>query len=157
VEVVSRSVRLPLSAARCRRLLEAAARRVPRRRRAPAGGPAAVTVLFAGEGALRSLNARFRGKDRPTDVLSFPAARPPRPTAWPEGPYLGDLVIGVPVARRNARRHGHSLAREIEMLLLHGYLHLLGYDHERDDGRMERLEKRLRCRLGLEIQAGRAS
>jgi probable rRNA maturation factor len=111
-------------------------------------------VLFAGEATLRSLNARFRGKDRPTDVLSFPAVRPPRPTAWPEGPYLGDLVIGVPVARRNARRHGHSLAREIEMLLLHGYLHLLGYDHERDNGRMERLEKRLRRGLGLEMQAG---
>ncbi len=111
-----------------------------------------MTVLFAGPAEMRALNARFRGKRRPTDVLSFPGHRDPDPA--PEGPHLGDLAIGVAAARLQARRAGHSLEREIQTLLLHGYLHLLGFDHETDGGRMDSLERRIRRLLGL---AGRAA
>lgn len=148
VEVLAPAGRPPLSAARCRRILEAAARHAPPpppRRGDPR--PPSVTVLFAGPAAMRSLNARFRGRRRSADVLSFPARPDARSDATPEGPHLGDLAIGVAAARRQARDHGHALGREIAILLLHGYLHLVGYDHETDGGRMERLEARLRRRL----------
>lgn len=154
VEVVARGARPPLSARRCRLLLRAAARAAPPRRGRRRGAPA-VTVLFAGAAALRTLNRRFRGRDHATDVLSFPGGETdpgPRGAAW----HLGDVAIGVPVARRQARRRGHSLAREAQILLLHGYLHLLGYDHETDQGQMQRLERRLRRRLGLEDGARRS-
>jgi probable rRNA maturation factor len=76
----------------------------------------------------------------PTDVLSFPADEPGE---------LGDVVIALGVARRQAAQAGHSLATELRVLALHGLLHLLGYDHERDDGQMRRLEQRLRRKGGL--------
>ena len=105
-----------------------------------------VTILLCGDARMRALNARFRGKDRTTDVLSFPAdvghgAGGSRP--------LGDIVISVTQAARQARGAGHALLREIRRLLLHGDLHLLGYDHEVDDGTMRRLESRLAQRLEL--------
>jgi len=154
VEVVSRAGRPPLTAARCRRLLQAAARRVPPPRvapRAPGRRTApSVTVLFARAAAMRALNARFRGRNRSTDVLSFPAAAAPGGELTREGIHLGDVAIGVETARRQARRMGRALSREVELLLLHGYLHLLGYDHETDGGRMDRLERSLRRRLALE-------
>jgi probable rRNA maturation factor len=84
------------------------------------------------------LNRRYRQKDRPTDVLSFPAGEPGQ---------LGDVVIALGVARRQAAAAGHPIGTELRILALHGLLHLLGYDHEQDDGRMLRLERRLR-RLG---------
>ncbi len=94
---------------------------------------------------MRRLNREWRGVDRPTDVLSFapvPApARPPRRV--PQGGSLGDLVVSLPVAARQARRRGHATAREVQILLAHGLLHLLGYDHEKDGGRMFRLQARL--------------
>jgi probable rRNA maturation factor len=82
--------------------------------------------------------------DRPTDVLSFsPAPDPPRPPRrLPPDRFLGDLVIDVACAARQARRRGHGVARETQILLAHGLLHLLGYDHEKDDGRMFRLQAR---------------
>ena len=83
---------------------------------------------------MRTLNRRWRRLDRPTDVLSFPSG---------ERLSLGDLVLDVPYARRQARLHGHSTARELQILLAHGLLHLLGYDHETDDGTMFRLQRRL--------------
>ena len=89
---------------------------------------------------VRALNRQYRGKDAPTDVLSFPAE---------EKGLLGDVVIAVGVASRQAREAGHSLQTELRVLALHGLLHLLGYDHERDDGRMARLERRLRRKGGL--------
>ena len=89
---------------------------------------------------VRALNRQFRRQDTPTDVLSFPAEEPGQ---------LGDIVIAVGVARRQAREAGHSLATELRVLALHGLLHLLGYDHEHDDGRMARLERRLRRKAGL--------
>lgn len=100
-----------------------------------------LALVCAGDGTLRRLNRSYRGKDRPTDVLSFPAG------GGEEG--LGDVLISVPTAERNARRFGRSLAQELDLLALHGFLHLLGYDHERDDGAMDRLEGRLRQRLGI--------
>ena len=96
-------------------------------------------LVFAADRALRRLNARYRGKDRPTDVLSF---------AGPGGAEgLGDVIISVPAAERNARRLGRTIAQELDVLALHGLLHVLGYDHETDDGTMDRLEARLRRRL----------
>jgi probable rRNA maturation factor len=103
-----------------------------------------VTVLLCGDARMRGLNARFRGKDKTTDVLSFPSGRDVRTDGERT---LGDIVISVPQAARQAGRAGHALARELRLLVLHGYLHLLGYDHEVDDGTMRRLEARLAKRL----------
>ena len=96
-----------------------------------------VDVLIAGNQRLRQLNRRFRRKNKPTDVLSFP-----RPSG-------GDIAISADIARDNARLYGHSLADELKILVLHGMLHLAGYDHETDNGRMARVEARLRARLKL--------
>ena len=99
-----------------------------------------LSVLFCGDARMRRLNRDFRRQDKTTDVLAFPAA---------EGALLGDIVVSVPYAAREARRRGEPRAREIERLLVHGYLHLLGFDHETDAGEMEALEAALRRRLGL--------
>jgi probable rRNA maturation factor len=107
---------------------------------APARARGDVTVAVVSDARVRALNHRYRGKDRPTDVLSFPAGEPGE---------LGDVVIAAGVAGRQARQAGHPIAVELRVLALHGLLHLLGYDHERDDGRMARLERRLRHKGGL--------
>ena len=84
-----------------------------------------VSLAFVGERAIRTLNRRFMKKDKPTDVLSFPLGE-----KGPDGKYyLGDIVIAVPVAARQAREKGHGLDRELRLLAIHGFLHLLGYDH----------------------------
>lgn len=98
------------------------------------------TVRFVGDSAMRRLNRDYRDVDRSTDVLSFPGA------VSPDGRHLGDVVVSIPYARRQAAETGQSLATELRVLLLHGLLHCLGYDHERDRGEMERLERRLRRR-----------
>lgn len=104
-----------------------------------------VTVLLTSDAAIRSLNRRFRGKNKATDVLSFPAeAGAPTPE-----PIAGDLAISVPTALRQAMEQGHPLATEVKVLMLHGLLHLAGYDHETDTGQMARRERLLRGRLGL--------
>jgi probable rRNA maturation factor len=113
------------------------------RRIAPARARGTLSVAIVSDTRVRSLNRRYRGIDRATDVLSFPAA-PQTP-----GTSLGDIVIARGVARRQAREAGHSEFTEWRVLALHGLLHLLGYDHEDDDGRMERVERRLRRRGGL--------
>lgn len=105
----------------------------------------AVTVLVTTSTELRSLNHRFRGKDKPTDVLSFPAEMISR------GRFAGDVAISADIAAKNARRLGHTPAEEIKVLTLHGLLHLAGYDHEADDGTMARREGRLREQLGLPV------
>lgn len=99
-----------------------------------------LAVKLCGDAAMRALNRDRRGKDKTTDVLSFPGGE------TPEGYHLGDIVISVPQARRQAEEAGHPLDRELRILLLHGVLHCLGYDHETDDGTMDRLERRLRRR-----------
>lgn len=117
--------------------------------RATRDGTREVSVLFCGDRLMAGLNRRWRGLDRSTDVLAFPAE------AVAAG-FLGDIVISLPYAARQARRRGESLAREIDRLLVHGYLHLLGYDHETDDGEMEALEARLRRKFGIAEKRGGA-
>jgi len=104
-----------------------------------------VNVLLTSDYELRRLNRMYRGKDEATDVLSFPAS--PHMAAE----FAGDIAISVQYATRSARRFGHSPGEELRILLLHGLLHLAGYDHERDNGRMGRKEDRLRRRLGLPV------
>jgi len=108
---------------------------------AVAPGAQSLGVRFAGDRELRQVNRRFRGKDTATDVLSFPGDF----ADGGEGDgHLGDVLISVPTARRQAVAAGHPAERELRVLLLHGVLHCLGYDHETDQGEMERLERRLR-------------
>lgn len=107
---------------------------------APARARGAVTIAIVPDGRARQLNRRYRRRDVATDVLSFPSD---------ERGYLGDVVIAAGVARRQAADAGHSLQDELRVLALHGLLHLLGYDHERDAGRMARAEARLRRQGGL--------
>jgi probable rRNA maturation factor len=105
-----------------------------------------VNVLVTNNSELKSLNRRFLGKDKPTDVLSFPAA----PAAHSKAKRVaGELAISADIARQNAVRLGHSVAHEVKILVLHGILHLAGYDHERDNGEMARREMRLRRQLNL--------
>jgi probable rRNA maturation factor len=104
-----------------------------------------VSILLTSDRGIRRLNRRFRGKDRPTDVLSFPAERS---LAGAEK-MAGDLAISLETALRQAAEQGHALSTEIKLLLLHGLLHLAGYDHEADQGQMARREFELRRRLGL--------
>jgi probable rRNA maturation factor len=113
---------------------------------APADG-AGVTIAFVSDRAMRELNWRWRGKRGTTDVLSFPAAQDEFEKV--EGLRLGDVVISVEQAARQAGEHGLSFDREVAQLILHGVLHLCGYDHETDEGEMNRLELRLRRRLGI--------
>ena len=113
------------------------------RARAAVGIEGEVHVLLAGDGTLRRLNRSFRGKNTATDVLSFPAAESGSGVA-------GDLAISLETAERQAARFGHSLRDEVRVLLLHGILHLAGFDHEKDAGEMALLEAELRRKLGLE-------
>ena len=109
-------------------------------------------VCFVDDRAIKRLNVQYRGKPNATDVLSFPwqGSNGGRGAAASEfAGFLGDVVISVETARRNARREGHSTANEIRWLILHGVLHLLGYDHETDRGEMTALEISLRARLGI--------
>jgi len=128
-------------------------------------------VCLVNDREIKRLNLLHRGKDTATDVLSFPWEAPPRQAqprprsnrarlrresgnaqqhpALEFKNFLGDIVISVDTAGRNARREGHSTLAEIRWLVLHGLLHLLGYDHESDGGRMSKLELALRDRLGI--------
>jgi probable rRNA maturation factor len=104
---------------------------------------------------MQRLNKNFRNKAKTTDVLSFPSETRSRPRALRtrtkrlRGCYLGDIAISPVVARRNAKAFGRTTPEEICILMLHGVLHLLGYDHETDRGAMQRVEAMLRNRLGL--------
>lgn len=102
-----------------------------------------VTVLLTTDVAIRKLNRQFRHKNKATDVLSFPAEG-----VGAEG-YAGDLAISFPTALKQAIEQNHSLSTEIKVLILHGLLHLAGYDHEFDNGKMARRERLLRAKLGL--------
>jgi probable rRNA maturation factor len=131
VVLLNRQRRRPVSGARLRRVLRGAASAL--------GVRGELSLVLAGDGLLRRLNRDYRGTDQPTDVLSFPG----------EGGEagLGDIVISVAKAERNARGLGRTLGQELDVLALHGFLHVLGYDHETDGGAMDRLEGRLRRRL----------
>jgi probable rRNA maturation factor len=103
-----------------------------------------VSVLLTGDEEIRRLNREFRHKDKSTDVLSFPAG-----DFSGRSRVAGDLAVSVETAAREAEARGHDLALELEVLILHGVLHLAGYDHESDTGQMARKEETLRKRLGL--------
>ncbi len=109
-----------------------------------------VNVLVTGNRELRALNRRFRGKDKPTDVLSF-APEPFISESALMNRLAGDIAISAEIAKQNARRLDHSAAQEIKVLALHGVLHLAGYDHDRDEGAMARKETALRQSLGLPV------
>ncbi len=142
VDVQTKSAGAP-PAARVRGLLSRAARAAKTRGSRAASTPVRdVSVLFCADRRMRTLNRRYRGQDRPTDVLAFPAGED-------GGGFLGDIVISVPYAAREARRRRESGAREIDRLLVHGLLHLMGYDHETDNGEMDALETRVRRRLRI--------
>jgi probable rRNA maturation factor len=131
VVFLNRQRRRPVSRPRLGRVLRGAAAALRVR--------GELALVLAGDGLLRRLNREYRGKDKTTDVLSFPG------DGGEAG--LGDVVISVAQAERNARGLGRTLPQELDVLALHGFLHVLGYDHETDDGAMERLERRLRRRL----------
>jgi probable rRNA maturation factor len=103
--------------------------------------PGSFSAVLVSDRRIRELNRRYRQQPSATDVLSFPVE---------ENGYLGDVVISVETAKRQARQLRHGLLEELELLLLHGVLHLMGYDHENDSGQMDRREMTLRRRLGLE-------
>ncbi len=129
--VLGRQRRRRVDAARLRRVLTGAADAL--------GVVGELALVLCGDRLVRRLNRDYRHKDRPTDVLSFPGD-------GGEG-GLGDIVISVETAERNARGLGRSLPQELDVLALHGFLHVLGHDHETDGGKMQRLERRLRRRL----------
>jgi probable rRNA maturation factor len=117
-----------------------------RARRELGFAPESVTIELISDAAMARLNETYRRKHGPTDVLSFPAngARPK-----PGAEYVGDIAISPETARRNARRFSRSLPLEMRVLILHGMIHLAGFDHEADRGEMDLLERRLRKRLGV--------
>lgn len=116
------------------------------RARRAAGLRGIANVLVTGNAVLRALNREFRGNNKVTDVLSFPSS-----AAHRRGKivFAGDIAISAEFASQNAARYGHSAADEVKILALHGILHLAGFDHERDNGRMARKEAELRQKLGL--------
>jgi probable rRNA maturation factor len=140
IEVVNRQRKMPMDCERWQAFAAGALKVVP------ADG-AGVTVAFVSDRAMRELNRRWRGKRGTTDVLSFPAAQDEFEKV--EGLRLGDVVVSVEQAARQAAEHGLEFEEEVSQLILHGLLHLCGYDHETDDGEMNRLELRLRRRLGI--------
>jgi len=127
--------------------------------RLPAGS---ATICLVTDAKIAKWNQTYRGKNKPTDVLSFPAAgngrngkrapaRAGQAVSATREKYFGDIAIAPAVAQRNAREDGHSLDRELQILTLHGLLHLMGYDHETDDGTMKQVEMRLRKKLRIAL------
>ncbi len=123
-------------------------------------GNADFTICFVSDTEIARMNQAFRRKKGPTDVLSFPAVDRLMPVRLPmrrrsgsrrskAETFLGDIAISPSTARRYAKKLGRTLPSELQILILHGVLHLLGYDHETDHGEMDRVETRLRRRLGL--------
>jgi probable rRNA maturation factor len=115
-----------------------------------------LTVCLVSDTEIARMNETFRNKKGPTDVLSFPTVMRRRPVRLrlrshgvKTGQYLGDIAISPATARRYAKENGRKLSSELQVLILHGVLHLLGYDHETDRGEMDRVERKLRKRLGL--------
>ncbi len=140
IEVVNRQRKVPLDCESWQAFTTRALTVVP------ANG-AGVTIAFVSDRMMRELNGRWRGKHGTTDVLSFPSAQDEFERL--EGSTLGDVVISVEQAARQAAQHDLSFESEVSQLILHGLLHLCGHDHETDSGEMNRLELRLRRRLGI--------
>ena len=146
--ILNRQSRIPLQAAGLARFLASVRHELKLGRRE-------LNVCFVDDREIARLNRRFRGKPKPTDVLSFPSNgtaegnRAGDLSFAHDKRFLGDIAISPRVARRNAKRFGRTLDEELRVLMLHGVLHLMGYDHEADSGEMEQLEARLRTKLGL--------
>src|ERR1051325_11100870 len=140
IEVVSRQRSVSMDCGRWRSFAERALKVLPAK-------GAGATVAFVSDRRMRELNRRWRGKRGTTDVLSFPAEQEEFEKA--SGATLGDVVISVEQAARQAAEHGLTFENEVEQLILHGLLHLCGYDHETDSGEMNALELTLRRRLGI--------
>lgn len=140
IEVVNRQRKMQMEGERWRAFAERALKVVPAK-------GAGATLAFVSDRLMRALNNRWRGKRGTTDVLSFPSEQEEFEKG--EGLSLGDVVISVEQAARQAAEHGLDFENEVEQLILHGLLHLCGYDHERDGGEMNALELRLRRRLGI--------
>jgi probable rRNA maturation factor len=128
-------------------LNEATLGRFVSRARKAVGLRTSVNVIVTSSTAMRALNRQFRGKNKATDVLSFPHASPS--TRGDRQKLAGEIAISADIARENSVRLGHPVAQEIKILALHGILHLAGFDHERDNGAMARKEARLRLALRL--------
>jgi probable rRNA maturation factor len=137
--IVNRQRRVPISIRPLQQFHE-------RVRRELGFAPESVAIQLISDATMARLNETYRKKHGPTDVLSFPA-NGARPVQGAE--YVGDIAISPETARRNARRFSRSLPIEMRILILHGMIHLAGYDHETDHGEMDRLERRLRKRLGV--------
>ena len=118
---------------------------------APRSARGVVTIAILPDVKAKALNKRFRRIDTATDVLSFPSNAEGKREEGRGKKYLGDIVIARGIARKQAKNLGHALTIELRVLALHGLLHLLGYDHEVDDGQMARVEARLRRRAGLPL------
>lgn len=140
IEVVNRQRKVPLDCERWQAFTAKVLRVLP----SDAGG---VTVAFVSDRAMRQLNRLWRHRRGTTDVLSFPAEQDDFEKL--EGSTLGDVVISVEQAARQAEDNGLTLDLEIAQLVLHGLLHLCGYDHSTDNGEMNRLELQLRKKLGI--------
>jgi probable rRNA maturation factor len=146
--IENRQKRVPLPLPQLERFMERLNRELGLRK-------GSVFVRLVTDAEMKRLNTTFRNQPKTTDVLSFPSETRARPrslrmrTKQLRGAFLGDIAISAIVARRNAKAFGRSMAEEICVLLLHGVLHLLGYDHETDRGEMERVEAALRTRLRL--------
>jgi len=131
IEIINRQSKFPVNEGKFRRLLEALSRRC--RLKNPE-----LTLALVGDRAITSLNRKYRKKDKPTDVLSFPVGEKAADGKF----YLGDIIISVPQAFRQSRSAGHSLERELVLLIIHGFLHLAGFRHgrgiEREDEKMRK-------------------
>jgi probable rRNA maturation factor len=140
IEVVNRQRKLTLECERWQAFVSRAMKLLP-------VAAADVTIAFVSDRAMRELNRLWRHKQGTTDVLSFPATQDLFEMG--DGPNLGDVVISAEQAARQAKEHGLTFDQEIAQLILHGLIHLCGYDHSTDNGEMDRLELRLRKKLGI--------
>ena len=140
IEIVNRQRKVPVDSEKWQLFTSRALKATP-------AEAADVTIAFVSDRQMRELNRQWRGKTGTTDVLSFPAGEDE--FANPGGANLGDVVISAEQAARQSKEHDLSLDEEIAQLILHGLLHLCGYDHETDDGQMNRLELRLRKKLRI--------
>jgi len=140
IEIINRQRSKPINEKPLRELGERALRTIGSRKQA-------ATIVFVSDAAIRKLNKQFRGKDQVTDVLSFPSEA--EPFEAENQSQLGEVVISVQRAADQAKQNRLTFSNEVEQLILHGLLHLCGYDHETDDGKMNRLEVKLRKKLGI--------
>ena len=140
IEIINRQRRHKVQAKRWREFAAGASKAID-------AGNRDATIVFVSDAAIRKLNRQFRGKDSATDVLSFPSQ--PESFEADAETSVGEIVISLDRAQSQAKENGMTLVNEVEQLILHGLLHLCGHDHETDDGQMNRLELKIRKKLGI--------